>query len=399
MRSPSSRRLHGIAALAACLATSLSLDLATASAPDEDSVTTLPPFDWGTPVRMGAPSPLADHPGNGELRWHGREDAWQWSARVALGAASAVTPGPTLFGETQWLYGGWAGHAVRLGAQARRDLLLPQALGSAVGASLSDEWSLASAWRLALGLRSDTAPDTDTTVTPRIALSWQARGDLQLRLLDGVVWRDPAAAALTDAGAAPLRFGAGEQLHATELAVRWQALRSLRLAASLHQHRSSEAVDGVVTGALPAALQFDALGPSAPGEGLGLEGDLAGDEGWRLRVRWAAFQVRADDVAALPGAQRVLAALHASAPLPVRGASAALDLLHLQHRQGSAGIVPLSQTLINASLAWAPAGSPWSLATNAYNLADHAVVEGALLPQDALVREGRRWQLQVARAF
>ena len=396
MRPSSFRRRHGIAAWSACLATTLTLGLATASAPDEDSIATLPPYDWGLPLRVGAPNPPGEGGNSGEFRWHGRDDAWQWSARVALGA---TTPGPSLTGEAQWLYSGWAGHGLRLGAQARRDLLLPESQGSALGASLHDDWSIASAWRLALGLRSDAAPDVEATLTPRVGLSWAARPDLQLKLLDGIVWRDPAAAAETDAAAAPVRFGAAERLHATELAVRWQALRALRLVASLHQHRSSDSVAGVVTGALPPALQFDALGPSAPGEGVGLEGEVGDDEGWRVRVRWAAFQARGDDAAEIPGAQRVLAALQASAPLPLRGASAALDLLRLEHRQGEAGMAPLSQTLINASLGWAPAGSPWRVAASAYNLADHAIAEGTLAPQDALVREGRRWQLQLAREF
>ena len=59
----------------------------------------------------------------------------------------------------------------------------------------------------------------------------------------------------------------------------------------------------------------------------------------------------------------------------------------------------LTQTLLNATLAWTPSGSPWSIAAHAYNLADHAAAEGAVSSQDALVHEGRRWQLQVARLF
>ena len=83
---------------------------------------------------------------------------------------------------------------------------------------------------------------------------------------------------------------------------------------------------------------------------------------------------------------------------PTERFSGGVEWLRIDQRVSGASA--LTQSLLNATLAWAPAGSPWSLAANAYNLADHALdAAGVLAPQDTLVREGRRWQVQVARAF
>ena len=195
----------------------------------------------------------------------------------------------------------------------------------------------------------------------------------------------------------PTVLASGVRLHATELALDWQALSELRLAASLDQQRDSTAVTGASPGVLPQALRFQHLAPSSPGEGVGVEGEYAVVDGWRVNARWAAFTPRSSDEAT--GATRLFTALQAHTPLPWHGASAGLQWLRVDQRVGTPAAAALSQTLLNATLAWTRSGSPWSVAANAYNLADHTATAGALAPQDALVHEGRRWQVQVARLF
>lgn len=327
-----------------------------------------------------------------EVQWMRRDATSQWSARVARTDGSA--PGSALRGEALWLYRGWDAHQLRLGAQAQRDLLLPPSAGGAlIGATAQDEWSFAPGWRLTLGARGDAAPEVDAgaSLSPRAALAWQLRPRLSLRLLDGLVWRDGAQTLpVDDAAPAPSALPlASERLRATELALNWQPASELRLGASLRRQEHMElAQPAAASGAPSAALQYQSLGPSAAGQGLGLEGEWRVDDRWRLRARWAAFEEReADD------AMRRLAALQAAAPLPLTGARLGVEWLWLG-RPGTASAP--TQSLVNASLSWSPAASPWSIAASAYNLADHAFDDAAT---DGLVREGRRWQLQLARSF
>lgn len=411
MRSRPPLRLHHVAAAAAL---GLVLHFAAATAPGDDHddpAAGSGRTPWLSPgLRLQGPASFGERWGTGDLRagevrWERHDERSQWFARVSMGplplgdsnregavadsGAVAVLPAPTLQAEAQWLYRGWAGHALRLGAQARQELAPTTLPAGAIGASVQDDWSIAPSWRLALGARGGATPELASTLTPRAALSWQALPALQVKLVDGVTWRD------ADGAETP----AAVRLKATELAVDWQALPALRLAGSLHRQREAAALTAVaLPPALPAALDFAqvaAAGALAAGDGVGLEGAFAGDDGWGVRARWSAFQARADDAEAT-GAARLFAALRTQAPLPWRGASASLEWLRIDQRPAALGAVALSQTLLNASVAWAPSGSPWTLAANAYNLADHALSDDAT---DALVREGRRWQVQVTRPF
>jgi TonB dependent receptor len=400
-------RIHPLRCAAAA-ALGLVLHLAALTAPGGDDDAGSDRMPWLAPgLRFQAPATLDERYATGEVRWQRQDESSLWLARVSMGplpmpdasrahldAMTAAPPAPSLQGEAQWHYRGWAGHDLRLGAMARHDLLLPQAQAQTLGADLNDEWSLAPGWRLALGLRGDAAPGAATALPPRAALSWQARPGLQLRWVDGLIWRDPQLGPWQDAPT-PTRLANGVRLRASEFGVNWQATGGLRLAAALHQRRDAQAVAAAAPGLAAPALRFAQAAPAAPGTGVGVEGDYDSAGGWRLRARWAAFEA---DAASGNAGARVFAALQAHTALPWRGASAGFEWLRIDQRGAVAGA--LTQTLLNATLAWAPAGSPWSLAANAYNLADHALdAAGALAPPDVLVREGRRWQVQVARAF
>jgi outer membrane receptor protein involved in Fe transport len=278
-----------------------------------------PGLRWGTPAAAT------------ELRWSRQRDASQWSVRLGLDSADVVEDAPALSApalraQAQWLYRGWAQHALRLGAHAQRTLPLLPDEAATVGADAHDDWSFAPGWRLGLGVRAENAADAATSVSPRAALAWQPHPQWQLQWGEGSATRDGLTAA------------DGERAMGSEWNVQWQSA--------------------------PAA-------PGAPG----------------LRVSASLF-----DAATTAVPRDLLAALQAHATLPWRGASASVEWLRRDVARAS------PQTLINATLAWAPTDAVWQLAASAYNLADHAIADNAT-PHEQLVREGRRWQLQLARPF
>lgn len=357
----------------------------------------------GAGLRFAAPAPLGERLTVNEVQWRQEREASQWSARISLGEAA---PARALNGEVQWLYHGWGGHALAVGALAQREL---QAQGSAsvagavananprFGAYVNNEWQLLPDWCLVFGARADRSPSGGQALAPRAALLWQALPGLHVKLLDGVAYREP------DASLSPLRdlvpqinpALANERLRATELALDWRVSNPLRLAASLYRNGAGKPSDAVAIGARQGPLQFQNLG-RADGNGIELGGDFAADAGWQLSGSWAASQAR-DDEPAWADLPRTLAKLQASALLPWRGTRAALEWWRL----GQQGSAIDAQSLLNATMDWAPTGSPWTVAASAYNLTGRTLAGAGSgdAVQAALLRDGRRLQLQLARAF
>jgi outer membrane receptor protein involved in Fe transport len=323
----------------ACAAAALAaLHFAVADAPDAaaDAAAGSGSTPWLSPgLRWGTPAAAT------ELLWSGQRAASQWSVRLGLDAAhgtvadiredAAAPAAPALRAQAQWLYRGWAHHALRLGADAQRTLPLQAADAARIGADAHDDWSLAPGWRLGLGLRAESAADAAASVLPRAALSWQPHPQWQLQ------WGEGSATPGSVIPTAGERVN-GERAVGSEWNVQWH----------------SAPVASGAPGLRVSASLFDASTAAAPRD--------------------------------------LFAALQAHAVLPWRGASASVEWL----RRDGARSAP--QTLLNATLAWAPADAAWQLAASAYNLADHALADYAA-PHEQLVRDGRRWQLQLARPF
>jgi TonB dependent receptor len=187
-----------------------------------------------------------------------------------------------------------------------------------------------------------------------------------------------------------------ERLRATELGLDWRAATHLRLAASLYRNDAGQPSDAVASGLSQGLLRFQNLG-RANGDGIELGSEYAADAGWQLRASWAASRARDETDSAATQAPRTLAKLQAAAQLPWRGARAGVEWWLV----GAQGQAQASEPLLNATLDWSPTGTPWTLAAGAYNLTGRTLADnGSADPlQAALLRDGRRLQLQLARAF
>ena len=401
-------RPHRFALAAAAAAAVLLIGLAVApGARAQDAEDIVDAGDAALAAATGKPfsamQPRGQAYAASDVQWRRRDDASSWFARVSLGES---LPQRALNGEVQWLFRGWAGHAVTLGALAQHYLQAQSApIGSPpapvdlrLAAYLRDEWQVVPGWRLVFGLRADRSPGGEQALAPRAALLWQALPSLQVKLLDGVAYREP------NASLSPLRELVpqinpsliNERLRATELALDWRAAAKLRLAASLYRNDTAQSSDAVVTGLAQGPLQFQNLG-RANGDGIELGSEYAADAGWQVRASWSASRARdAGDVAAVD-APRTLAKLQATTPLALRGARVGLEWW----RVGAHGGALDAQYLLNATLDWVPPGMPWTLAASAYNLTGRTLADGGSADalQAALWRDGRRLQLQLARAF
>jgi outer membrane receptor protein involved in Fe transport len=350
-------------------------------------------------ARFGAPHALderfEERQRAGDVQWRHQGDTSQWFARVSLGETVRAVNG-----EVQWLYRGWDRQALTLGALMQQDLPAQGAAAAAVdqrlGVYVNNEWQLMPGWRVVLGARADRTPGGEQAVAPRAALLWDVAPGLNAKLLDGVAYREPGASLspLRDLAPQALPSLGNERLRATELGLDWRALAHLRLAASIYRNEASELGDAVVTGVPQGPLQFQNLG-RANGDGIELGSEFVAEGGWQLRGSWAASRA-ADGEPAAEAAARTLAKLQARSPLPWRGARAGLEWWRL----GAHGAAPDGQHLLNATVDWAPIGTPWTVAAGAYNLTGRTLADGGggALPS-ALLGDGRRLQLQLARAF
>jgi outer membrane receptor protein involved in Fe transport len=291
----------------------------------------------------------------------------------------------------QWRWRIWDGQALTVGALVQHHLPVQGAAVAVTdqrfGAYVNNEWQLLPAWRVVLGARADRSAGGEQALAPRAALLWNVLPGLEAKLLDGVALREPVPQTSPSLG--------NERLRATELGLDWHAVANLRLAASIYRNEASQTSDVVVAGLSQGPLQFQNLG-RANGNGIELGSEFVADAGWQLRGSWAAARAAEGEPAA-GAVSRTLAKLQLSSPLPWRGARAGFEWW----RMGAQGSAFDAQHLLNATVDWAPTGTPWTMAAGAYDLTGRTLADGcgndAL--QSALLRDGPRLQVQLARSF
>ncbi|HET9821731.1 MAG TPA: TonB-dependent receptor, partial [Burkholderiaceae bacterium] len=353
----------------------------------------------GYGVDFNSPSPSRDTYHLADLQWRGEQAGGQWLVRTSLGqyqfqgsgiygpdALHYDQKGRWLAAEARWLTTAFKDHRLVLGAEVQRNFLQRQTVeidgpspsintvdGSTTrwGLFANDEWSLAPAWRLVLGARADRLLLGEHIFTPRLALLWMPSPGLHLKLLDGRAYREP--------NAWESQYGDGqwqianqslrsERLHATEMALDWRVRDNLRVAASAYRNRVTDMIEQH-----PDAndmLRYVNAG-RASGRGVELEADWVHAGGWRVRGFLARF-ITSDAKSGQPlsNAPSALARVFVSGPLPVAdlpGLRMGLQWQVIGARYTVAGTRMPSHALVDATLNWAPAGRPWTLAASIFN--------------------------------
>jgi len=323
--------------------------------------------------------------------------------------------------ERQWRlsaylsYTGWSGHQWRLGvgseevdmyrtaegrnfSYAPNGLPIPLPAFTSSGAPfllphrrrhhhafLQDEWQLAPDWQLTAGLRHDRYDDVGGTTNPRLALVWDARHDLTLKLMHGRAFRAPSFAelyAITNPVARGNPAVRPETTATSEFALLWQPGRDLQAALNLFRFRMDDIIRPTPNNQPGTGTTFNNT-TDQRGRGAELELRWQALPTLSLQASWSWQQGRDLANGLRPGyAPQVRALLLAdwrAAPDWRLG----LQLLQVGKRLRAAGdnraAVPdyLSADL---SLRWQPSGSAWWLAAQLRNAGDADVREPSLAP-------------------
>ncbi len=148
---------------------------------------------------------------------------------------------------------------------------------------LQDEWNIAPDWTLTGGWRHDHYSDFGATSNPRIALVWDASLDLTAKLLYGQAFRAPSFSEYY--GVNPVANGNAalkpETIATLELALSWQARSNLQLNLNAFRHRLRDVITLVQN---PAPAPGSTYQNAARMHAHGAELELVWDATRRLRL-------------------------------------------------------------------------------------------------------------------
>ncbi|TXT37272.1 MAG: iron complex outermembrane recepter protein [Comamonadaceae bacterium] len=112
-------------------------------------------------------------------------------------------------------------------------------------AYLQDEWGFARDWTLTGGVRYDHYSDFGSTTNPRLALVWEARQDITVKLMYGRAFRAPSFTELYVTGN-PVALGnpalKPEKIATFEGLVSWQMQPNLHTSLSIFQHHIADII-------------------------------------------------------------------------------------------------------------------------------------------------------------
>ncbi len=145
--------------------------------------------------------------------------------------------------------------------------------------SLQDEWSIASDWDLTAGVRYDHYSDFGSTINPRLALVWDARHDMTVKLLYGRAFRAPSFAELFVINN-PIVLGNPdldpETIHTIELAIDYRPSFTIRTGINLFAYEIHDLIRFVP----------DPSGTSATAQNVGNQEGY----GFELEAEWKVTQ-------------------------------------------------------------------------------------------------------------
>ena len=209
-------------------------------------------------------------------------------------------------------------------ADPAQDVHIPGS-GYRIGLYGQDEWRLANALAATLGLRVDHNDTTGTTLSPRLALIWQATAETTAKALYGIAHRAPNAFEDLDLsgfteGSHSLGLS-GETIDTLEFDLDQRVGRDLALRAAVYQWTLR---DLIVENNISEVYQNN---PPVDTRGIELSTDKTWDCGARLRdslsIQHANYRSSGAEVVNSP---KVLGKLNFSTPLPVDGVRLGYEL-------------------------------------------------------------------------
>lgn len=154
---------------------------------------------------------------------------------------------------------------------------------------VQDEWQFAKDWTLTAGLRRDRYTDVGGTTNPRLALVWDAAYDLTAKVLYGTAFRAPAFTELyainnpVNSGNTGLR---PERIRSKEVAVSWQARKDLQVNLNVFHFRITDLIQAVSGSAPGAVSTYQNIG-NRKGKGFELETVWDASRSLRLTAHYA----------------------------------------------------------------------------------------------------------------
>lgn len=165
-------------------------------------------------------------------------------------------------------------------------------------AYLQDEWSLAPDWTLTAGIRHDAYSDVGGTTNPRLALVWDARYDMTVKLLAGRAFRAPSFNELYGINNPVFKGNPDlrpETIRTLEAAVSWAVSRDLHLSANVFNYHMRDTITAVPNATGPTA--FTTYQNTGEQKGIGGEVEVIWNAGDALRLTANYSRQRSTDVA------------------------------------------------------------------------------------------------------
>jgi outer membrane receptor protein involved in Fe transport len=311
----------------------------------------------------------------------------------------------------------WADHTVLLGLEAQRNVRYDQAVldldhpennlyipgsGYRVGLFMQDEWQFAPALTATAGLRLDRNSTTGASMSPRLALLWQARPDTVVKTLYGRAHRPPNTFERDyEDGVSQIPNPAlrGEDIDTLELVADHRVDQDLSLRASAYRWVMHDVIR-LATDATTGLTQYQSSG-KVQAKGLELSVDKTWDGGGRLRASLSGQSTVDDHGAALQNSPRGLARLNLSQPLPWQDLRLGYEWQWDGPRLTPAGSSLPSYALSHLQLS-TPSWLPGTLVSlRVHNLLDkrYAQPGSAANWQNALQQDGRSVSLRLSARF
>jgi len=259
--------------------------------------------------------------------------------------------------------------------------------GYRVGLYGQDEWHLLSALAATLGFRVDRNEKTETALSPRLALIWQATSDTTAKALYGIAHRAPNSfedLAKFEPDAPSLQLS-GETIDTLEFDLDQRVGRDLSLRASVYQWTLHDVIlENNVSEQYQNTQPVDT-------HGIELSTDKTWDSGARLRDSVSLQHASYRSGGEVANSPKILGKLNFSSPLPVDGVRLGYELRYDSSRLTLNGAPLGGYTLSNLFLSTESLARGLEVSVGVGNLFDKHYAQPASANhwQDSLEQDGR----------